>query len=465
MTAGLSQAVSKMEEAGVNPAAINVFKYYYTQLVAAQGVDSNNIVNDGMLPENSISPLTDVEFLYKTYVSDKSAQEALSQTVIIKLNGGLGTSMGMDRAKSLLPVRDGLSFLDIICRQVLAARKQYGVKLPLIFMNSFRTSADTLAVLGQYQDLPVDDLPLEFWQNQEPKLLADSLEPISWPKDPELEWCPPGHGDIYTALYGSGLLDQLIDSGYRYAMTSNADNLGSIPSAKIAGWFAISGVPYAAEVCTRTPNDLKGGHLAVRKSDGQVILRDTAQCPKEDLHFFTDMYRHPYFHTNNLWFNLLELRRVLMENDGILQLPLIKNEKTVDPSDSSSPKVIQLETSMGSAISIFPGATAIVVPRSRFLPVKTTNELTLIRSDLYDLDNSYHLNLVVDKVPEVNLDSRYYKSIADFEKHFPLGVPSLNSAERFMVRGSWVFGQNVSVNGSVELSGDCGIVPDNTVLS
>lgn len=463
MATGLQQAVLKMEKAGVNPAAINVFSYYYGQLAASR--DSAGGGDGGLIPEDSIAPLTDVESIDKIEVDEQAAQQALSQTVLIKLNGGLGTSMGMDRAKSLLPVREGLSFLDIICHQVLAARKRYAVKLPIIFMNSFRTSADTLAVLRRYPDLPVDDLPLEFWQNQEPKLLSSSLEPVSWPQNPELEWCPPGHGDIYTALFGSGLLDQLIAAGYRYAMTSNADNLGSTPNAKIAGWFATSGAPYAAEVCTRTPNDSKGGHLAVRKSDGQVILRDTAQCPKADMHYFTDMYRHPYFHTNNLWFNLSDLRRVLRENDGVLQLPMIINEKTVDPADPSSPKVIQIETSMGTAVSVFPGATAIRVPRSRFLPVKTTNELFLIRSDLYQLDENYNLKLVADGVPEVSLDSRYYKTIGDFEQRFPQGMPSVINAEQFIVKGNWVFGRNISVKSRTVLSGNGGCVADNTVLS
>ena len=95
---------------------------------------------------------------------------------MIKLNGGLGTSMGMDRAKSLLCVRRGLSFLDIIARQVLHLRKEYGAPLPLIFMNSFRTSADTLAALARYDDLAVDGLPLEFLQNKEPKLRVDDLD-------------------------------------------------------------------------------------------------------------------------------------------------------------------------------------------------------------------------------------------------------------------------------------------------
>ncbi len=151
--------------------------------------------------------------------------------------------MGMERAKSLLCVRRGLSFLDIIARQVLHLRKQYDATLPLLFMNSFRTSADTMAALARYEDLPVDGLPLEFLQNKEPKLLAADLMPAAYPKAPDLEWCPPGHGDIYTALRGTGLLAQLHDAGYRYVFVSNSDNLGAVPDARVAGWFAQSGAP------------------------------------------------------------------------------------------------------------------------------------------------------------------------------------------------------------------------------
>ncbi len=440
--AGLAQAVKKMEDAGVSSAAISVFSHYYRVLEHG---------HSSFIPEETISPLTSVDRLEDNQVSPQQAQAALAKTVMIKLNGGLGTSMGMDKAKSLLPVRSGLTFLDIICRQVMAARKEYGISLPLIFMDSFRTQADTLAALQNHPGIEVAGLPLDFLQNQEPKLRADDLTPVAWDQDPSLEWCPPGHGDIYTALYGSGLLDKLIAAGYRYAMTSNSDNWGATPNAEIAGWFAASGAPYAAELCIRTINDRKGGHLAIRKADGQLILRDTAQTPPEQMDYFTDEHRHPFFHTNNLWFDLVKLRDALTENNAVLGLPLIANHKTVDPSDAESPAVIQMETAMGAAIASFKGATAILVPRSRFLPVKTTNELTLVRSDIYELGDDYHLRKVNDQEVEVDLDSHFFKKIADFEARFSAGVPSLREAKRFKVTGPFTFGKDVKVTGQVSL--------------
>ena len=195
---GLAAARQKMTEAGVDPVAIEVFTSYYHQLETG---------DTGLIREDTISPLTDPPMLDDVEVSEEQAAEALDKTVIIKLNGGLGTSMGLDRAKSLLEVRDGKSFLDIIATQVLSARKAFGARLPLMFMNSFNTREDTLKALEKYPDLAVDSLELDFLQDQEPKLDAETLAPVEWPKNPSLEWCPPGHGDLYTALLGSGVLD------------------------------------------------------------------------------------------------------------------------------------------------------------------------------------------------------------------------------------------------------------------
>jgi UTP--glucose-1-phosphate uridylyltransferase len=439
---GLKLAQDKMAAAGISQQAIDVFTYYYGQL--EEGVS-------GFIPEDTIRPLTDPPMVSDVMVSAEAAASALGRSVIIKLNGGLGTSMGMDKAKSLLPVRKGKTFLDIIVDQVRHARSMHGIQLPLLFMNSFRTQTDTLAALAPYTDLPVAGLDLGFMQNQEPKLRADDLTPVEWPADPSLEWCPPGHGDLYTALATSGTLDRLLELGYRYASVSNSDNLGAGPSATIAGWFAASGAPYAAEICRRTAADRKGGHLAIRKSDQQLILRDTAQTPKEEMHFFTDEFRHPFFHTNNLWFDLEVLERTLRERKSVLGLPLIKNEKTVDPADPSSPKVIQIETAMGSAVEVFEGATAIGVGRDRFLPVKTTSDLLVLRSDAYELEASGQLTKVADPTPVVDLDVRYYKIIADFDRRFPAGAPSLSEARDLEVNGDWTFEAGVRVIGEVRL--------------
>lgn len=454
---GLRLAQDRMRRASVAPEAIDVFSHYYRELES--GVT-------GLIPEESIEPLLEPPSLTDLDVDSEGALEAFRRTAMIKLNGGLGTSMGMDRAKSLLPVREGRTFLDLIVQQVRSARADHGVSLPLILMDSFRTQADTLAALANHPGVAVDGLPLDFLQNLEPKLRTDDLTPVEWPEDPDLEWCPPGHGDLYTAILASGVLDALRDHGYRYVSVSNADNLGAAPDPVLAGWFAATGAPYAAEVCRRTRADRKGGHLAIRRSDRRLILRDTAQTPPDEMHFFTDEHRHPFFHTNNLWFDLDQLAAALRERGAVLGLPLIRNVKTVDPTQPDSPEVVQIETAMGAAIEVFDGARAVEVPRSRFLPVKTTNDLLLLRSDAYDLTDAGHLRLAVETAPLIDLDPRFYKTIAAFDARFPHGVPSLRRARRLTVRGDWTFGADVIVEGEATLDdpGTAAEVPAGSII-
>ncbi len=438
---GLQASVAKMRGDDVPEPAIATFTRYYEQLEAGES---------GMIPEDSIEAvreLPDADAL-------PEGDPPLDQAVVIKLNGGLGTSMGMSRAKSLLEVKDGLAFLDVIARQVLALRESSGARLPLVLMNSFHTREDSLARLERYDDL-ASDVPFDFVQHKEPKLLVDGLAPADWPPDRGLEWCPPGHGDIYPALLTSGMLATLLEHGYRYAFMSNSDNLGAVLDPRILAWIAAEGLPYACEVTERTEADSKGGHIAVSKETGGLILRETAQTPDADMDAFTDVERHPYFHVNNLWVDLEALDALLRERDGVLGLPMIVNEKTVDPSDSSSPAVYQLETAMGAAVGVFEGARAIRVPRSRFVPVKKTSDLLVLRSDAYVLGDGARIELAQGRsaAPLVELDDDHFKLLADFDAHFPEGPPSLAAAERLAVRGDVSFGRDVAVRGSVTVEG------------
>ena len=440
---GLDQAQQKMRDAGVPEQAIDVFSSFYDQLETGAS---------GMILEADVDPLTGIDRAADAPSDLEAQRAAASVTAVIKLNGGLGTSMGMDRAKSLLSVRQGLSFLDVIAGQVQHVREKLGVALPVIFMHSFRTQADSLAALAKHPDLAVEGLPLDFLQNQEPKLRTDDLTPVEWPADPTLEWCPPGHGDLYTALQTSGVLDALLAAGYKYATVSNSDNLGASPDPAMMAWFAATGAPYAAEVCRRTPADVKGGHLVVRRSDGRLVLRETAQTAPEDAEAASDPTKHVYFHTNNLWFDLEQVAATLAERGGVLGLPLIKNTKTVDPTDKTSPEVIQIESAMGAAVEVFDGATAIEVERSRFLPVKTTNDLLLLRSDVYGLGEDFLVRAQVE-APLVDLDRRFFTTIADFDARLP-HVPSLVDATSLTVQGDWRFGRDVVVEGDAVLSDD-----------
>jgi UDP-N-acetylglucosamine pyrophosphorylase len=369
--------------------------------------------------------------------------------VVIKLNGGLGTGMGLQGPKSLLAVRDGVNFLDLMVRQIIDLRKRSGTAVRLLLMNSFSTSRETLAHLDHYRaDGLADAGEVELMQNQIPKIDARTMEPVDWPADPELEWCPPGHGDLYPALVGSGWLDRLLAEGVRYAFVSNSDNLGAILDPVILRHFAESGSPFLMEVTRRTAADRKGGHLAARKGDGRLLLREVAQCPDEDLEAFQDIARHRYFNTNSLWIRLDLLKEQLEANDGSLPLPMIRNSKTVDPRDKKSTPVVQLETAMGAAIECFQGASAIEVPRSRFAPVKTTSDLLALRSDAYEVLGNGQVLLASSRkgVPPVITLSDDYKLVDQIEA---LGIPSLIDCTSLTVKGPIHFEPGVIIKGDV----------------
>jgi UTP--glucose-1-phosphate uridylyltransferase len=323
-------------------------------------------------------------------------------------------------------------------------------------MNSEATRCETLKALREHPKLDTG-LPLEFMQSMIPKLEEENLAPVSWPDEPGLEWCPPGHGDVYGALRRSGMLAQLLEAGIRYSMISNSDNLGARVEPRIPAHMAAQGIPFLMETVVGTEAERKGGHLARRRSDGQIVLRESAQVPPEDEDSVRD-YRHwRYYNTNNLWVDLQALDTELARRDGVLELSLIVNRKTVDPRDPESTPVLQLESAMGSAIQGFEGAQLLCVPRPRFVPVKTTNDLLTLRSDIYRISDGMVVGPVPERagrLPYIDLDKRFYGVLDAFEARFPAGSPSLREAQRLVVHGDVTFGAGVAVRGEVELEAD-----------
>lgn len=434
----------KMKSVGLSDAAINAFRHSVNVLESKQSM---------LIPEAEIVPAEGVEDWDALVGSTPEADaELLAQAVLVKLNGGLGTGMGLQKAKSLLEIKPGVTFLDLIVRQVRSLRERAGYPVNLLLMNSFSTSADTMEHLSRYAaEGFADSQQVEMIQNRVPKLLTDTLEPVEFPANPELEWCPPGHGDIYPALVGSGWLDKLLSSGVKYAFISNSDNLGAQMDTRFLRWFAESGVPFVMEVTRRTEADKKGGHLATRKADGQPLLREVAQCPDADVPEFQNIDKHRYFNTNNLWIRLDALRDFLAANNGVLPLPVIRNVKTVDPRDAATPAVYQLETAMGAAIQCFPGARAVCVPRSRFFPVKTCSDLLLLRSDAVEINEAGLMSLAPEcngVAPIVQLDGKLYKLVDSLDA---LGVPSLKHVSKLTVSGPHHFEPGEPLSGEVSV--------------
>jgi UTP--glucose-1-phosphate uridylyltransferase len=434
---------------------IDIFEQYYEQLVAGE---------TGMISEADIRPvksLPDIE----TFPAKQAllGKRMMRKTAVIKLNGGLGTSMGLERAKSLLPVKDNLTFLDVIARQSMKAN------VPLVLMNSFATEQDSLRALQSYNDLNRRTVPLSFAQHRAPKINQTDFSPVSWPIDRDLEWCPPGHGDIYTAMITRGTLSALTSQGYEYIFVANADNLGAVLDMSILGYMVENQIPFLMEVADRTEMDKKGGHLAQRP-DGQLILRESAQCPDEEKALFQDVTRYKYFNTNNLWLHLPTMRQLMEGRGNKLGLPMIRNSKTVDPRDAESTPVYQLETAMGSAIALFQDSQAVRVPRTRFAPVKETDDLLAVRSDSFSLTPAFHVEPSRDRrfdELQVQLDPTYFKFVNDLDERFPFGPPSLVNARSFIVEGDFRFGRDVVCKGDVRLINESGtrhFIPDNTVL-
>jgi UTP--glucose-1-phosphate uridylyltransferase len=449
----------KMRTAGLPPLAIEAFRRAFTRYAAGE---------HGTISRNDISPVEDLPHSDDLRDVRDAGRVALDRTVVIKLNGGLGTTMGMTRAKSLLPAKDGQSFLDVIVGQVLHLRREHGCRLPLVLMNSFRTRDDSLAALAKYPTLPVLGIPLDFLQHKVPRIVPGDLTPAAWPGNAEHEWCPPGHGDIYAALETSGTLAALLDGGFEHAFVSNADNLGAVLDLDILGWFASSGAPFAMEVAERTEADKKGGHLA-RSRNGGLLLRESAQCPADEKDDFQNVAVHRYFNTNNLWVNLRALRSALDTHRGVLPLPLITNEKPIDPDDPSSPRVVQLESAMGAAIAVFPGARALCVPRARLVPVKTTSDLLALWSDAHELAPDWRVIVSPRRrlgPLYVDVDQRYFRQVHELESRFPGGAPSLVDCARFVVEGDVRFAGKAVARGSVTVRADDGprVVPDGAVL-
>jgi len=436
----------KMREEGLGAASIRAFEHAYGELTSGQAAP---------ISETTIAAVPSLPSLEKDIDGSITVDSSLlEKSVVLKLNGGLGTSMGLDKAKSLLTVKGNDTFLDLTAKQVTSMRKTFKQNVRFMLMNSFNTSSDTLSFFEKYPHILADS-NLELMQNKVPKVDTSTMGPAEWPRNPHLEWCPPGHGDLYTALYGSGKLDELLAAGIKYMFVSNSDNLGATLDLQLLTYFATNDFPFMMECCNRTEADKKGGHLALRVADNQMLLRESAQCSKEDEAQFQDITRHQFFNTNNLWVRLDMLKTLMDSRGGFVPLPTILNPKTVDPQDSDSTAVLQLETAMGAAIECFKGATAVVVPRSRFAPVKKCSDLLLLRSDAYlvNEDNVLVLSPLCGGVaPIVELDAKKYKMVQHLDAATLGGYPSLVDCKKIKITGDVHLSRRCVFKGNVTIS-------------
>ncbi|KAI0305751.1 UTP--glucose-1-phosphate uridylyltransferase-domain-containing protein [Multifurca ochricompacta] len=451
----LSQLVNTVQDSQTRKAfdtEMQSFFYLFTRYLAeraqAQELDWDRIKSPGddqIVPYSSLSKPKD--------------SSALDKLAVLKVNGGLGTSMGMTGAKSALEVKDDMTFLDLTVRQIEHLNTTERVDVPLILMTSFNTHEDTLRIIKKYanQQLRITT----FNQSRYPRIFKESLLPC--PKganDDKKNWYPPGHGDLYNALLHSGVLDQLIAEGKEYLFVSNSDNLGAVVDQSILQHMIDSQAEFIMEVTDKTKADIKGGTLV--DYEGSIRLLEVAQVPSEHMEDFKSVRKFKIFNTNNIWINLRALKRV-MENES-MDLEIIINPKTTDDGQA----VIQLETAAGAAVKHFKGAHGVNVPRSRFLPVKSCSDLLLIKSDIYSLE---HGQLVInpsrmfENTPVIKLGD-HFKKIQQFQKRFKK-IPKIIELDHLTVTGDVYFGRNVTLRGTVIVVANEGQridIPDGCIL-
>ncbi|TYJ21167.1 hypothetical protein E1A91_A08G046600v1 [Gossypium mustelinum] len=402
-----------------------------------------------VVPYDTLAPLSD---------DPAETKKLLDKLVVLKLNGGLGTTMGCTGPKSVIEVRNGFTFLDLIVQQIENLNKKYGCNVPLVLMNSFNTHDDTLKIVEKYANSNIQIHT--FNQSQYPRLVAEDFTPFPCKGQPGKDgWYPPGHGDVFPALMNSGKLATFLSQDKEYAFVANSYNLGAIVDLKILNHLVKNKNEYCMEVTPKTLADVKGGTLI--SYEGKVQLLEIAQVPDAHVNEFKSIEKFKIFNTNNLWLNLNAVKR-LVEADA-LKMEIIPNPKEVEGT-----KVLQLETAAGAAIRFFDHAIGINVPRSRFLPVKATSDLLLVQSDLYTLvdgfvsRNSARAN---PENPSIELGPEF-KKVSNFLSRFKT-IPSIINLDSLTVTGDVWFGAGMVLKGKVKIAAKPGEkleIPDGIVI-
>ncbi|KHF98696.1 UTP--glucose-1-phosphate uridylyltransferase [Gossypium arboreum] len=429
----LKSAVAALSEISENEknGFINLVSRYLSG--EAQHIEWSKIqtpTDEVVVPYDTLSPSPD---------DPAETKKLLDKLVVLKLNGGLGTTMGCTGPKSVIEVRNGLTFLDLIVIQIENLNSKYGCNVPLVLMNSFNTHDDTLKIVDKYSNSNIEIHT--FNQSQYPRLVVEDFAPLpSKGQHGKDGWYPPGHGDVFPSLMNSGKLDAFLSQGKEYVFVANSDNLGAI-------------------VTPKTLADVKGGTLI--SYEGKVQLLEIAQVPDEHVNEFKSIEKFKIFNTNNLWVNLNAIKR-LVEADA-LKMEIIPNPKEVNGI-----KVLQLETAAGAAIRFFDHAIGINVPRSRFLPVKATSDLLLVQSDLYTLVDGFVIrnkDRANPTNPSIELGPEF-KKVGNFLSRFK-SIPSIIELDSLKVTGDVWFGAGIVLKGKVSIAAKPGVkleIPDGAVI-
>ncbi|EFO19897.1 UDP-glucose pyrophosphorylase 2 [Loa loa] len=377
------------------------------------------------------------------YCSGKEERnEIVKRLSVVKLNGGLGTTMGCDGPKSLIELRRGLTFLDFAIGHVQRFNERSNSSVPLVLMNSFNTDQTVCEYLADrkvnIRTFLQSKCPRIFVENSMPVPLIDGGENIEG-------WYPPGHGNIFESMQFTGVLDELLAHGRDICFISNIDNTGATIDLRIAKLMVESDLEYIMECTEKTEVDRKGGTLV--EINGYIMHLEMPQVPNDRIDDFCSTNIFKIFNTNNIWVNLRAVKKKL----GEMKMEIIVNKKVL----SNGMFVNQLETSVGGAIRNFDKVLSLQVPRSRFLPVKNTQDLLAIMSDLYEVTENFSLQFVrKDKAPIIEL-SRHFSKVSEFRKRFR-DIPRLRQLKWLKVKGDIYFGRHVVLKDNVEIVADQG---------
>ncbi len=364
----------------------------------------------------------------------------LSKLVVGKLNGGMGTSMGCVGPKSLVEVRDSKSFLDLILEQIESLNQEWDQKVPLLLMNSFYTHEETQAYLST---LKFSSKIISFQQSKFPRLHLEGLSPLTPDKWGGQAYYPPGHGDFYQCVWRQGILQNLIDVGREILFISNADNLGAVVDPVILNYMDEFNIPFLMETTAKTSADVKGGTLY--QQNGKLKLLEIADIPDDKVDEFCDQKKFKVFNTNNIWINLVALNNRLKK--GPLELSVMVNRKNVEEIP-----VVQLETAIGSGLECFEGAVGLIVSRERFFPVKKTDDLLLVRSNLFSLsDGKLTRDRKSHPLPLIELGD-FLQGIENFQNAFSI-IPDLVDLKELKITGDVRFEGAACLRGKVRLQG------------
>lgn len=388
--------------------------------------------DQGVIPLSGLQPLVDcpkLDELSSHY--DTIGLQSLSKLACIKLNGGLGTTMGCDGPKSLIHIDPHHRFIDMILANVNQWRSRGNVPIPLVLLNSYHTMADTMAA--------VSDPHTHFLlQHQVPRLDARSGMPLI-ASHSDLEWNPPGHGDLFHSLYASGLLKTLVDQGITVAFVANSDNLAATIDLRLLGYLIAEDVSFMLEATPKLASDQKGGSLAMR--NGRPCLLERSQVSPDDWELFDQISQYPLFNTNSIWIHLPSLLTILEK--APMTLPLIVNPKVVE-----GVPVVQLETAMGAAVEQLARSQVVVVPRSRFFPVKTTRDLIVLRSNCVQKNGDGSIEW--STLPSISLSS-HYQEVNALSHLIPHGL-QFDANATLTLNGPVVFQKPCYIRGDVTLT-------------